>query len=78
MRFFVDETFEQALLEGLKAADEGRLTPLEEVEKMIPQWVSESGTEDTDKVRAAIEAGEADISAGRLISQDEAVKRMAR
>lgn len=43
--FLLDElALLAAIREGIKAADEGRLTPLEDVEKMIPKWISESSS----------------------------------
>jgi predicted transcriptional regulator len=39
--FILDElAFRAAVREGIAAADRGDVVPLEEVEKMIPQWVS--------------------------------------
>ena len=35
-----DEATLAAIDRGIKAADEGRTVPLEEVRKMIPQWIS--------------------------------------
>jgi len=34
-----DETL-AAIDRGARDADEGRLTPIEEVEKMLPKWIS--------------------------------------
>ncbi len=35
-----DEETLAAIDRGIRDADAGRLTPLEEVEKMLPQWIS--------------------------------------
>jgi predicted transcriptional regulator len=37
--FEVDEETLAAIDRGIKAADEGRVVPLEEVRKMIPEWI---------------------------------------
>ena len=34
----------KAILEGVDAADAGQVRSLEEVEKMIPQWIAESSS----------------------------------
>jgi predicted transcriptional regulator len=34
-----------AIDEGIKAADEGRVVPEEEVRKLIPQWISKFSTQ---------------------------------
>jgi predicted transcriptional regulator len=36
----VDSETLAAIDQGIKAADEGRAVPLEEVRKMIPKWIS--------------------------------------
>jgi predicted transcriptional regulator len=36
----VDEETLAAIDRGLKAAEEGRSVPLDEVRKMIPEWIS--------------------------------------
>jgi predicted transcriptional regulator len=36
----VDAPTLAAIDRGIKAADEGRTVPLEEVQKMIPKWIS--------------------------------------
>jgi predicted transcriptional regulator len=36
----VDAATLAAIDRGIKAADEGRTVPLEEVRKMIPKWIS--------------------------------------
>ena len=36
----VDAETRAAIERGIEAADEGRTVPLEEVEKMIPQWIA--------------------------------------
>jgi predicted transcriptional regulator len=36
----VDEETLAAIDRGIKAADEGRSVPLEEVRKMIPEWIA--------------------------------------
>jgi predicted transcriptional regulator len=35
-----DEETLAAIDRGIRDADAGRLTPLEEVEKMLPEWIS--------------------------------------
>jgi predicted transcriptional regulator len=40
-----DQTTLAAIQEGIKAADEGRLVPEEEVRKLIPQWISKFSTQ---------------------------------
>jgi predicted transcriptional regulator len=39
-----DEATLAAIDEGIKAADEGRVVPEDEVRKMIPQWISRFST----------------------------------
>jgi predicted transcriptional regulator len=44
---FIDEEDEEtlaAIREGIKAADEDRVVPEEEVRKLIPQWLSKIST----------------------------------
>jgi predicted transcriptional regulator len=36
----VDPETSASIERGIKAADEGRAVPLEEVRKMIPKWIS--------------------------------------
>jgi predicted transcriptional regulator len=39
-----DEATLAAIDEGVKAADEGRVVPAEEVRKLLPQWISKFST----------------------------------
>lgn len=39
-----DEATLAAIDEGLRAADEGRFVPEEEVRKLLPRWISEFST----------------------------------
>ncbi|MGH9447453.1 MAG: hypothetical protein ACRD3O_17225 [Terriglobia bacterium] len=39
-----DEVTLAALDKGADDADAGRVTPIEEVEKMLPQWISKSSS----------------------------------
>ena len=38
-----DETL-AAIDKGVRDADAGRVTPIEEVEKMLPEWISKSSS----------------------------------
>jgi predicted transcriptional regulator len=40
----VDAETATAIQRGLKAADEGRVVPAEDVRKLIPQWISKFST----------------------------------
>ena len=50
VRSLTEETEEEdnetlaAIDKGVRDADAGRVTPIEEVEKMLPQWISKSSS----------------------------------
>jgi predicted transcriptional regulator len=39
-----DEGTIAAIRRGVRDAEDGRVTPIEEVEKMLPQWISKSSS----------------------------------